>query len=87
MRKARSLAAGVAAVLLLSAASFPQALPATATVKSAQDSVTADSLQSPESQIKVIKRDTNPRDQLKFGTAIMVFIITVMVLSNNFNPD
>lgn len=37
--------------------------------------------------LKVIKRDKNPRDQIKIGTSIMFFVIIVMVMSNNFNPD
>jgi hypothetical protein len=36
---------------------------------------------------KVIKKDIEPKDQVRIGVTIMTFVIIVMVLANNYNPD
>jgi len=55
-----------------------------------QDSVTAKAQADSAlaaSQYRVIKKDLVVSDQVKLGTAVMVFIIVVMSLSKNFNPS
>jgi hypothetical protein len=89
--KAGLLHTAVVGLTLLIAAVgvFPQTLPPITAPeeKAVEDSVKADSLAGREPEVRVIKRDSKPREQLVIGTAVLVFIVTVMVLSNNFNPE
>jgi aspartyl-tRNA(Asn)/glutamyl-tRNA(Gln) amidotransferase subunit B len=47
----------------------------------------ADTLAPEDQSYRIIKRNIEPADQIKIGTAVMVFIIVVMALSNNYNPE
>jgi hypothetical protein len=47
----------------------------------------ADTLAPEDKSYRIIKRDINPADQIKVGTAVMVFLIVVISLSNNYNPE
>jgi hypothetical protein len=38
-------------------------------------------------QFPIVKREIKAADQIKVGTTIMVFVIIVMTLMNNYNPE
>ncbi|MBL8025427.1 MAG: hypothetical protein JNL74_03405 [Fibrobacteres bacterium] len=40
-----------------------------------------------EQKYPIIKREVKVSDQIRIGTTIMVFVVLVMTLVNNYNPD
>ncbi|OGJ85893.1 MAG: hypothetical protein A2268_09970 [Candidatus Raymondbacteria bacterium RifOxyA12_full_50_37] len=89
------LLAGTVAALLCFVLVFPcntasQILPnqksgSPAATDSLSEAALADTLQN--AKPIVIKKDINASAQVKMGVTVMTFIIVVMVLANNFNPD
>ncbi len=53
----------------------------------ASDDVSVAVEEKKEQPIPVVRREISRSDQVKFGTAIMVYVIVVMTLFKNYNPE